>query len=375
MTLFGFDSAIPVTLAGVWLLIPIHGSDASACDEAPAEIVTSDFVPEELQKWLQPQHWVRDTDGPIIQLGNKGDFDDTHMFAPCVAKLNDVFYLWYNGSTGVVADRVFHLGLATSRDGRAFSKHPTNPVFRFGDDQHSVLTPTVLRNVDGSPIREDGKLRMWFSSTHFSDGTGHHALYETQSTDGIRWQTPSKPLLNHVYAPTIVKEGDEYRMWYTDVSGSVWVFRTATSSNGRQWEVHPAAVLQPEADWEKARIFYPTVLKIDGVYLMWYGSYWSARANTTAIGFAASVDGFRWYRNPHSPVLRPDPARPWESHYTTSQSVIRQSDGSFRIWYASRRKPPFLNKYFALNTAIWAGPDVVPDTTGTNTQPVQRHHP
>ena len=37
----------------------------------------------------------------------------------------------------------------------------------------------------------------------------------------------------------------------------------------------------------------------------------------------------------------------------TSHSVIRMDNGSFRIWYASRKKPPFVNKYFAINTATW----------------------
>jgi hypothetical protein len=31
-------------------------------------------------------------------------------------------------------------------------------------------------------------------------------------------------------------------------------------------------------------------------------------------------------------------------------------DGSFRYWYASRKAPPFLNLYFAINTARWTGP-------------------
>lgn len=313
-------------------------------------------VPPKLKPWLQPQEWTREIDGPIISLGKAGEFDDTHIFAPCVAKLKDTYYLWYSGSTGTVAERVFHLGLATSNDGVQFEKHSDNPIFRFGDDKHSILTATLLRSPDGNVLREDGKLRMWFSSTHFSDGTGHHALYESFSEDGLQWGKPSPPLLDHVYAPTILKEGDTYRMWYTDVSGDPWVMRLAISQDGRQWKVHPEPVLKPEAEWEQDNLFYPCVLKADGVYLMWYGSYWSARKNTTAIGLAASTDGIHWYRNPHSPVLRPDPARPWESHYNTSQSVIRNTDGSFRIWYASRKQPPFLNKYFAINTAMWKGP-------------------
>jgi hypothetical protein len=250
---------------------------------------------------------------------------------------------------------VFDLGLAASSNGRSFQKDSANPVFRFGDGRHSVVTATLLRNSDGTPLREDGQLRMSFTAADLTAGTGRHSLHETRSDDGINWSQPSEPLLQHVYAPTILKDDELYRMWYTDVSAQEWTFRMAISSDGRQWQVYPDPVLRPQAGWESKRLFYPTVLKIEDVYLMWYGSYWSARRNTTAIGFAVSLDGHKWYRHSESPVLRPDPRRPWESHYTTSQSLIRNSDGSFRIWYASRKQPPFVNKYFAINTAIWKG--------------------
>jgi len=117
----------------------------------------------------------------------------------------------------------------------------------------------------------------------------------------------------------------------------------------------PALVLSQS--WEAEVLVYPTVLVIDGVYLMWYGSYDHAvRRETTAIGFAASTDGQHWHKHPSNPVLRPDPNRPWESNYVGSGSVMRLSDGSFRYWYASRKQPPFLNLYFAINTARWRGP-------------------
>src|SRR4029077_2144230 len=70
-------------------------------------------------------------------------------------------------------------------------------------------------------------------------------------------------------------------------------------------------------------------------------------------GFAASTDGLRWHKHPQNPVLRPDPVRPWESNYVGSGCVMRLGDGSFRYWYASRKAPPFVNLYFAINTARW----------------------
>jgi hypothetical protein len=309
-----------------------------------------------VRRWLMPQDWQRDTEGPAIALGQAGEFDDTHIFAPCSAHEQGVHRLWYCGSQGTVEGRVFRLGLAVSRDGRQFEKSPSNPVFAFGDGKHSILTPALLRTPDGAVLREGGKLRMWFSATHFAGKTGLHTLHETTSIDGLRWQAPSPPQIQHAYAPTVIKEGDVYRLWYTDVSADPWAFRHATSRDGRRWHARPEPVLVVDQFWERDRLIYPAVLKVGAVYLMWYGSYWSQHASKTAIGFAVSADGLKWYKNPHNPVLRPDPARPWESHYTTSQSVLRLEDGSFRIWYASRKKPPFVNKYFAINTARWAGP-------------------
>lgn len=307
-------------------------------------------------RWLGVQKWVKDTQGPVLSLGQAGAFDDTHIFAPCVTFEREQWWLWYSGSRGSVAERVFKLGLATGKDGRRFSRHQAGPVFEFGDGKHSVLTAALLRKADGWLLREDGRLRMWLSSTHFAGDSGLHTLHETTSADGLEWSQPSEVQLEHVYAPTILKDGDVYRMWYTDVSAEPWKFRHAQSRDGRSWQVTKEPVLEVDQKWERGRLFYPCVLKADGVYLMWYGSYWSAHSHKTAIGFAASSDGLAWHKSPHNPVLRPAPNRPWESHYNTSQSVMRLPDGSFRIWYASRKKPPFVNKYFAIATARWGGP-------------------
>jgi len=313
-------------------------------------------APSELRGWLTPQKWVRDTDAPVLSLGAKGAFDDMHVFAPCVHREGSRFSLYFCGSRGRVAERVFRLGLATSADGVHFARSERNPVFGFADGERSVLTPTLLCGLDGTPLREEGKLRMWFSATRFTDGTGRHTLHETTSTDGFDWSEPSPPLLEGVYAPTVVKLTEGYRLWYADVSKSPWVICTAFSADGRAWRPAPQPVVTVDQAWERERLFYPTVVRADGVFLMWYGSYWAQARDKTALGFAASTDGVVWHKSPHNPVFRPDPARAWESHYTTSQSVMRLPDGTWRMWYASRKAPPFVNKYFAINSARWAGP-------------------
>jgi dienelactone hydrolase/predicted GH43/DUF377 family glycosyl hydrolase len=344
-----FSSTLTRTVRRVGLLVLLLSAGVASAGE-PA-------IPPDLHPWVGPQNWERDTAGPILELGEAGAFDDTHVFAPCVALENDQFRMWYCGSTGTVAQRVFHLGLATSDDGKAFRRASISPVYSFGDGKHSVLTPTLLRTADGAVLREEGSLRMWFSATHFAGSSGLHTLHEARSTDGVNWSKPSEPLMENVYAPTILKEGATYRMWYVDVSSDPWIIRCAESGDGRRWRARPEPALEIDQSWEHSGLFYPTVVKADGAYLMWYGSYWSEGSQRTALGLAVSLDGRRWYKHPQNPVLRPDTDRPWESHYTTSQSVLRLADGSWRIWYASRKEPPFLNKYFAINTACWQGPE------------------
>src|SRR5262245_66278644 len=121
----------------------------------------------ELARWLDPQEWKRDTAEPVVSLGPAGAFDDQHIFAPCVARENGQFWLWYCGSRGTVEDRVFGLGLMTGTDGREFVRHRDSPVLTLADARHSVLTPTLLTNNDGTPIRQNGTLRLWFSTTDF----------------------------------------------------------------------------------------------------------------------------------------------------------------------------------------------------------------
>ena len=110
-------------------------------------------------------------------------------------------------------------------------------MLSFGaDSTKSVLTATLLRSPDGAVLREDGRLRMWFSSCDFPAGDGLHTLHQATSIDGVTWSTPSEPLLENVYAPTIIQDPDGYRMWFTSVDSDPWCIRHAHSADGRVWE-------------------------------------------------------------------------------------------------------------------------------------------
>lgn len=146
--------------------------------------------PPELAPWLADQTWHRDVDGPVLSLGSPGEFDDTHIFAPTVARENGKYLMWYCGSRGFAHDlsetrtrdeRHFSLGLATSDDGRDFVRH-AGPILTLPTPRLSLLTPTILRDSKGNVLREQDKMRMWFTSAGMGGGQPH-AIQQSISSD------------------------------------------------------------------------------------------------------------------------------------------------------------------------------------------------
>ena len=103
-----------------------------------------------LQPWLKPQEWRIDSKTPALALGEKGRFDDQHIFAPHVIQQDGEFWMYYSGSQrcveaetykGVAKEpvqpeksdqRLFKLGLARSKDGVHFERHSPEPVYSSG---------------------------------------------------------------------------------------------------------------------------------------------------------------------------------------------------------------------------------------------------
>jgi hypothetical protein len=72
-----------------------------------------------------------------------------------------------------------------------------------------------------------------------------------------------------------------------------------------------------------------------------------------------------WRKSEHNPVFKPEPQNDWESNFTTSQTIMKLKDGSYRIWYAARQgpipgsnpnDPAWEHMYYAIGTAHSAGP-------------------
>ncbi len=92
--------------------------------------------------WLRPQAWRRDSPAPCLPLGKPGEFDDMHLFAPCVAREEAGFRMWYCGSRGSVRDRdgglgrpetlMLHAGLGPPASSEIRGASPTSGACRSG---------------------------------------------------------------------------------------------------------------------------------------------------------------------------------------------------------------------------------------------------
>jgi predicted GH43/DUF377 family glycosyl hydrolase len=181
-------------------------------------------------------NWTKYSGNPILTHGGDAEWDRSWIESPAVFWDSSTgnYLMWYSGvdtSTWRIA-----IGLATSPDGFNWTKHAGNPVLRPGpsgsyDDMWAAV-PAV--------IKTDRGYEMWYSGFSSTTGYTNITINYATSTDGIHWtkfsgnplfDTHSSPHSMPIdsggpWAPDVVYDGGEYKMWYETVAG----FSLATSS-------------------------------------------------------------------------------------------------------------------------------------------------
>lgn len=184
---------------------------------------------------------------PLLELGERGCYDDSGVMPTSIVEEKGKKYLYYNGWTlgGTIPFFSFN-GIAISLDkGLTFSKLGRYPVALNRDeiDPYSTFAPFVIK---------EEKWRMWYVSL-------------------IKWE----------------KNENELKHYYH--------IKYAESLNGINWQKNGTICIDFKNDLEYA-LARPCVLKHKGIYKMWY-SYRAGEKNTTyRIGYAESLDGISWKR-------------------------------------------------------------------------------
>ena len=133
----------------------------------------------------------------------------------------------------------------------------------------------------------EGGFLMWYGYYSNGDKVGL-----ATSPDGVTWsKSPSNPVLNSAYMPSVVYDGSSYKMWYSYYSSGDKI-GLATSPDGVTWSKSPSNPVLSSA-------YIPWVVFDGSIYKMWYGYYSSG----DKIGLATSPDGVTWSKSPSNPVL------------------------------------------------------------------------
>ncbi len=154
------------------------------------------------------------------------------------------YHMWYSARRWE-GDQIQQIGYATSKDGIAWAKHSTNPVFTPGDtdewDSNAVEQPMV--------IKEQGTYKMWYtgSTESMKESKRRTEIGYATSPDGIRWtKYENNPVLSNraswnsggIGGAHVISHGNGqvYEMWYHGVDGKGHArLGRSFSEDGLQW--------------------------------------------------------------------------------------------------------------------------------------------
>lgn len=243
-------------------------------------------------------------DRPILELGERGTFDDGGIMPCAVVRDGErvlLYYVGWNPSSSVPYRNA--IGVAESRDGgTTFERVFSGPIVdRSRTEPFFTASPCVMRGPDG--------WQMWYASgTGFVEIEGRieplYLIKYAASEDGLCWHRDDHTCIEPHHEleanarPTVIVEDGRYRMWfcyrgsrdYRDGEGSYRI-GYAESADGIDWTRDDAAAgIAPSASgWDALMQAYPCVVKVHGRKVLFYNGNGFGR---TGIGYAT------WHEEP-----------------------------------------------------------------------------
>ncbi len=224
------------------------------------------------------------------------------------------------------------------------TKDSRNPVLSGGSEgtwNKHVFNACVIYNEDSS------RYEMWFAATPSLENYGHPwQVGFAKSPDGVNWTSYSSPVMSRtpgswddasISSHIVLRENGSYKMWYGSWKGDTADLGYATSPDGIQWTKYPGNPVfgQGTAAWEVGGPDVGTVMRISPTgYRMWYYGY-NADLSATKIGLATSPDGIHWTRDAaNNPMLDAGKPGEWDAGGVAGPKVVLIKN-SYYMWYSS----------------------------------------
>lgn len=303
--------------------------------------------------------WKKHASNPVLSKGKPYGYDFYAISDCWVIADSGKYKLWYTAGGAVYPDTVLHnsIGYATSADGITWKKYAGNPVMdisKNGWDSLGVETVSVIIDREAPPA---SRYKMWYAGQ--TENEYRYQIGYATSADGLSWTKHPSPVLRvgnaqswdncFLEGPSVLKEGNVYKMWYAgydcEVNGQPGDGKVnigyATSADGIYWEKYAGnpVLITTKGEWDAVFVQDPHVIKHNALYHMWYGGTEVENNYFQQTGYAYSADGIHWVKSAKNPVIKRGSKGAWDANTSSFASVLVQ-DNVLRMWYTGKDQEP-----------------------------------
>lgn len=236
---------------------------------------------------------------PVLSPGEPGRFDESGVI-PCeVVDIVGRPALYYGGIS-TTDDGAFRClsGLAYLDDDlRTATRGLTTPLLDPNEDDPGGGGVACVRRDEGR-----GMFRMWYESRSkgsAADGRAGFVIRHAVSSDGVRWTRGNEACIggdddgSYTSNPSVLIEGNAYRMWYSYKDEGRYRIGYAESRDGGTWvRRDDRAGLEPSADgWDGEEVAYPSVFVHGPDLFMLYNGNQYGRTGFGIARLAREADG------------------------------------------------------------------------------------
>lgn len=209
---------------------------------------------------------------PVLDVGDRGMFDDNGVILGDVLRVNNKIYLYYVGFQLVEKVKFLaYSGLALSEDGgNTFFRASKTPVLDRADEG------LYIRAIH-SVIHEDGIFKVWYAVGNgwelISDKEfPQYDINYLESVDGVTFKGKGRKCIQNnvdnqeyrIGRPRVYRSGADYVMNFTyGTTDGCYQAGQAYSSDGCKWRRDDESLgLEPDGNgWDSRHLSYPSVIK------------------------------------------------------------------------------------------------------------------
>lgn len=261
--------------------------------------------------------------GPVLTRDAAGEWDSVDALNPSVVRTEAGYLNFYSGFDG----KTWHTGLATSPDGLAWTKagKGISPEGWEGD--------YIAAN--GSALQVDGEFLYWYQAgklpriglARSRDGRTWTKHPQPVVENGPRGSWDERGVAD----PYVIRLGGQYYLFYLGQDRARRQrLGVARSSDGIVWtklRSNPILELGDYGAFDENGLGEPAVWHSNGSYWMLYTG--RDRAENRRMGLARSQNGVTWQKVP-APLIAG--TEPWNAKVVCDATVEVQPDG-IRVWF------------------------------------------